>query len=278
MFNRNFFKKDEGHLAKTRKEQYGYILRNNISTLFSANIITFLFMIPLVLTYFYFAIGYHNLHKVNTTEANKYFTLFVLTGGFILLSTFLFNIGLIGLNSVIKQLVFESSSKISTFFKGIKSNFFDSLGFNFFYSLVFGLLFINLGFYLYVEYNPIFKLIILIVNCLIAFTLLLGKGYLNFEIVTFKNKTLIYIRNSIYLFYKNLPYSLIELVLILFPFLAFAFIPFSFAFIPLGFLATAYLGFYSLTTFMLSISVYERLFNKDEIKDIYHKGLEDINL
>ena len=88
MFNRNFFKKDEGHLAKTRKEQYGYILRNNISTLFSVNIITFLFMIPLVLTYFYFAIGYHNLHKVDTTETNKYFTLFVLTGGFTFLSTF----------------------------------------------------------------------------------------------------------------------------------------------------------------------------------------------
>lgn len=278
MFNRNFFKKDEGHLAKTRKEQYGYILRNNISTLFSVNIITFLFMIPLVLTYFYFAIGYHNLHKINTTEANKYFTLFVLTGGFTFLSTFLFNIGLIGLNSVIKQLVFESSSKMSTFFKGIKSNFFDSLGFNFIYSLVFGLLFINLGFYLYIEYNPVFKLIILIINCLIAFTLLIGKGYLNFEIVTFKNRTSIYIRNSIYLFYKNLPYSLIELVLILFPFLAFAFIPFSFAFIPLGVLATAYLSFYSLTTFMLSISVYERIFNKDEIKEIYHKGLEDINL
>ena len=278
MFNRNFFKKDEGHLAKTRKEQYGYILRNNISTLFSVNIITFLFMIPLVLTYFYFAIGYHNLHKVDTTETNKYFTLFVLTGGFTFLSTFFFNIGLIGLNSVIKQLVFESSSKISTFFKGIKSNFLDSLGFNFIYSLVFGLLFINLGFYLYIEYNPIFKLIILIINCLIAFTLILGKGYLNFEIVTFKNKTSIYIRNSIYLFYKNLPYSLIELFLILFPFLAFAFIPFSFAFIPLGVLSTAYLSFYSLTTFMLSISVYERIFNKDEIKEIYHKGLEDINL
>ena len=126
--------------------------------------------------------------------------------------------------------------------------------------------------------NVIFKLIILIINISICFLFIIGKGYINFEIVVFKNKTSFYIRNSVYLFYKNLPMSLIELLLILVPFITIAFIPINFVFIPVGILATCYLSFSAHSNFMISIIAFEKLFTQEQIPEIYHKGLEQINL
>lgn len=273
-----FFKKDEGHLAKTRKEQYGYIFRNNISTLFVSNVLTFFFSLPLILVFVFLAIGFHQLGLRENSTTFQYYSLFLVSGGFTLLTVFLLNIGLLGQYSVIKGLVFDSSAKFVTFFKGIKTNFKDTLLLNIVYSVVFALLVINVGTFLYANLNATFKLVALIINIFICLTLIIGKGYINFEMVVFKNKTSIYIRNGVYLFYKNLPMSFVELLIIVIPFITTAFVPISYVFIPVGFLATCYLSFAALSNFMISIVAYEKLFTKEQIPEIYHKGLEQINL
>lgn len=273
-----FYKKDNGHLAKTRKEQFGYVLRNNISTLFITNVMMFLFTLPLIMTFIFFSINFHQLTLNANASSSQFFSIFLISGGFSLLSIFMMNIGLLGQYSVIKELIFNSSSKLISFFKGIKSNFKDAFFLILIYSIVYSLLFINVGFFLYIEMNVIFKLIILIINISICFLFIIGKGYINFEIVVFKNKTSFYIRNSVYLFYKNLPMSLIELLLILVPFITIAFIPINFVFIPVGILATCYLSFSAHSNFMISIIAFEKLFTQEQIPEIYHKGLEQINL
>lgn len=273
-----FFRKDNGHLAKTRKEQYGYIIRNNIPTLFVSNILMFVFTIPLIATFLIFSIAFHQLTIREGSTTAQFYSIFLIAGAATLISVFIFNIGLLGQYFIIKELVFLSSSKLVSFFKGIKKNFKDTVFVNLIYSIVFALLVINVGTFLYVDMNGVFKLVILIINISICLLFIIGKGYINFEMVVFKNKASFYIRNGIYLFYKNLPMSLVELLLILVPFAAIGFVPISFCFIPLGIIATFYLSFCALSNFMISIMAYERLFNAEQIPEIYHKGLEDINL
>lgn len=273
-----FFKKDIGHLARTRKEQYGYILRNNISTLFVTNVITFLFTLPIIMVFIFFSINYHQLNLRGEATASQFFSIFLFSGLLAIPSIFILNLGIVGQYSVNKELVFNSTSKLSSFFKGIKSNFKDTFLLILIYSLIYSLLFINVGYFLYIEMNAVFKLIILIIHIFICFLFIIGKGYINFEMVVFKNRTSFYIRNGIYLFYKNLPMSLVELILIIIPFIAIAFVPINFVFIPAGLLATCFLSFSAHSNFMISIIAFEKLFTPEQIPEIYHKGLEHINL
>lgn len=272
------FRKDNGHLARTRKEQFGYILRNNISTLFVSNVLMFLFTLPLIMTFVFFSISFHQLSLRSDATSSEFFSIFLISGGFSLLSIFILNLGLIGEYTVMKELVFNSSSKFVSFFKGIKSNFKDTFVLILIYSVVYSLLFINVGVFLYIQMNAVFKLIVLIINIFVCFLFILGKGYINFEMVVFKNRTSFYIRNGIYLFYKNLPMSLVELLLVIVPFITIAFTPINFVFIPVGILATCYLSFSAHSNFMISIIAFEKLFTQEQIPEIYHKGLEQINL
>jgi uncharacterized membrane protein YjfL (UPF0719 family) len=54
--------------------------------------------------------------------------------------------------------------------------------------------------------------------------------------------------------------------------------PISLFFIPLGVLATFYISLSSLICFIIQLYIYERVVPKENISEIYHKGLEDINL
>ncbi|MCQ2793460.1 MAG: hypothetical protein MJ221_03500 [Bacilli bacterium] len=272
------FKKDKGHLARTRKEQFGYVIRNNIPTLFMSNVLMFLFSFPLILTFVFFSIAFHQLNIQESPTSGQFYSIFLISGGLTLISVLILNIGLLGQYSVIKELVFLSSSKFVSFFKGIKNNFKDTIFVNLIFSLMFALLVINVGTFLYASLDGVFKLVILIINISVCLVLLIGKGYINFEMVVFKNRASIYIRNGIYLFYKNLPMSLVELLLVIIPFIAVAFVPIQFCFIPIGIIATCYLSFSAFSNFMISITVYERLFTPEQIPEIYHKGLEKINL
>lgn len=270
--------KDEGHLARSRKEQFGYVIRNNTSMLFLSNFLCFLFCIPLIVDIIFSLIVYRNMLADPNITNNRLFSIFLICGLAAIPSIIIMGFGLSGLYSILKQIVFESTTHISEFFKGIKSNFKSYFFLHLIFGIVVGILIINIGVYFYISMNEILKLIIMIVNILLLFTLFLAKGFNNFEAVTFNNPALVYIRNGIYLFYKRLPYSLIILLLMAVPVIAILFVPVQYVAIPLGIIATFYISFSSLATFLISVSSFEVLFEPEQIKEIYHKGLEDINL
>ena len=80
------------------------------------------------------------------------------------------------------------------------------------------------------------------------------------------------------MFYRSLPLSLINLLLVVLPTVLILFVPIKVFFIPLGILGTCYLSVSSLLTYIICISSYEKYIPKDKIEGINHKGLEDINL
>ena len=80
------------------------------------------------------------------------------------------------------------------------------------------------------------------------------------------------------MFYKAFPLSLINLLLTITPIVLIFFIPISVFYIPLGMLATFYISLSCLIHFIICLYSYEKIIPSDQIAEIYHKGLEDINL
>ena len=185
---------------------------------------------------------------------------------------------MMGLMNTIKQLVFESTSKFVSFFIGIKRNFKSFYPMYLLLSIAVGLLVINFGYNLYTPGEQILKAILIGANVLIVLTLLIAIPFYHFEAATFNNYFLAYLRNSVYLFYKAFPLSLINLLLTIIPIVLIFFIPINVFYIPLGMLATFYISLSGLIQFIICLSTYEKIVPKDQIKEIYHKGLEDVNL
>lgn len=270
--------KDEGHLAHSRKEQFGYIIRNNTATLFFSNFIAFAFFIPLIVDIILSLIVYRNMLANADITANQLFSVFLICGLVSIPAVIIMGLGLSGLYNVIKGLVFDSTAKISSFFQGIKSNFRSYFFIHLIFGILIGTLIINIGVFFYIPIGDVAKIIIMIINTLLLFTLIIGKSFNNFEAVVFNNSTYAYLRNGVYLFYKRLPMSLVSLLILLVPVVLILFVPVQWVVFPLGILATFYLSFGALAIFLISLHSFEILFEPEQIKEIYHKGLEDINL
>lgn len=271
-------KSDVGRLPLTRKQQVWYLLKNEVGILFLINFTTFLFVIPLILVFVFFVSTFHHFNLDTSKQAGDFFNLFLMYGLLAIPSTTFISIGYTGLYSVIKQLVFESTSHYSMYFKGIKRNIKPFLGYFLILGILLGLFIINLGYHLYIDGNIVVKSILLGANILLLLTVLIAQPIVLFEGVTFSNYLLNHLRNGVYLFYKGFPLSLLSLLLTLLPIVLICFIPISVFFIPLGMLVTFYISLAALINFIVSIYIYEKVVDKDSIKEIYHKGLEDINL
>lgn len=188
------------------------------------------------------------------------------------------SVGLCGQYSVIKTLVFESTCKFKQYFIGIARNYKHFFGVYLLLAIISGLFVINFGYTFYLEGNTSFKPILFGINALLLLSIFISLPICNFETLTFKNYLPSYIRNGLYLFYKCFPLTLINLLLVIFPILLVFFIPIKLFFIPLGILATFYLSISSLIIYIISLYIFEKVVPQEDIKEIYHKGLEDINL
>lgn len=268
----------KGRLPLSRKEQIWYLLTNEVGLLFLTNVTTFLFVIPLILVFFFGVTTFHS-YNLNASSTNTdFFNIFLMYGLLSIPATFVLCIGKLGLNGVIKQLVFESTSKYSRYFISIKDNFKSYYPYYLLLSLLVGLLVINFGYHLYIEGDTAFKTILLGINILLVLTTLIASPFYHFEAITFNNYFLLYLRNSIYMFYKAFPLSLINLLLTIAPIVLIFFIPISVFYIPLGMLATFYISLSCLIHFIICLYSYEKIIPSNQIAEIYHKGLEDINL
>lgn len=271
-------KNNKDRLPLTRKEQIWYLIKNETWILFLINFFVFLFLIPVILIFFFGVSTFHSY----TLSANKtnldFFNVFLMYGLLLIPALFILCIGFAGLMYVIKQLAFESTTKFVSFFIGIKKNFSSFFPMYLLLSIACGMLVINFGYNLYIEGNQVLKAILIGANVLLVLTLLIAIPFYHFEACVFNNYFLAYLRNSVYLFYKAFPLSLINLLLTILPIVLIFFIPISVFYIPLGMLATFYISLSGLIQFIICLYTYEKIVPKDQIKEIYHKGLEDVNL
>ena len=273
------FKKDnDGRLPLTRKEQIWYLIKGELGVLFLSNIATFSFTLPLIFIFLFCSITFRQYTLDSSKTMSDYFNLFLMYGLLAIPGVLLLGVGRCGLTSVIKQMVFESSAKFSTFFLGFKKNFKPFFSAYLLLGILVGALVVNFGYLRYIEGNMTFKGILFGANCLLLFTLILSLPNIEFEGVTFNNYLFAYYRNGLYMFYKSFPISLLNLLLYITPIVLIFFVPIKVFFIPLGILATFYIALSSLISFIISIYSYERFIPQEQISEIYHKGLEDINL
>ena len=276
--NNNILKEKDGRLPLTRKEQIWYLIKNELGVLFLSNVVTFLFTLPLILVFVFGSITFHQYTLETSKTMGDYFNLFLMYGFLLIPTVLIMGIGRCGLTSVIKQMVFESSAKFSTFFTGFKNNF---KAFFFTYlalGILSGALVVNFGYLRYVEGNMVFKGILFGANCLLLFTLILSLPNIEFEGVTFNNYLFAYYRNSLYMFYKSFPFSLLTLLLYVTPIVLVCFVPIKVFFIPLCILATFYIALSSLISFIICLYSYENIIPQEQLEGVYHVGLEDINL
>lgn len=276
MSNKN--KEKDGRLPLTRKEQVWYLIKSELGVLFLTNIVSFLFTLPLILVFLFGSITFHQYTLDASKTMGDYFNLFLMYGLLVIPTSLIMGLGRCGLTSVIKQMVFESSAKFSTFFVGFKKNFKAFFTAYLLLGVLAGALVVNFGYLRYIEGNMTFKGILFGANCLLLFTLILSLPNIEFEGVTFNNYLFAYYRNGLYMFYRNFPASLLNLLLYITPIVLIFFVPIKVFFIPLGILATFYIALSSLISFILSIQAYEKYVPKEQLEGIYHKGLEDINL
>ena len=218
-------KNNKDRLPLTRKEQIWYLIKNETWILFLVNFLVFLFLVPAILVFF-FGVSTFHVYTLASDKTNlDFFNIFLMYGLLLIPALFIFCIGFAGLTHVIKQLVFESTSKFVSFFIGIKNNF---KSFSLMYlllSISCGLLVINFGYNLYIEGNQVLKAIFIGANVLLVLTLIIAIPFYHFEACTFNNYFLAYLRNSVYLFYKAFPLSLINLLLTILPIVLIFFIP-----------------------------------------------------
>lgn len=268
----------DGRLPLTRKEQAWYLIKSELGVLFLSNVITFLFALPLILLFLFGSITFHQYTLESSKTMGDYFNLFLMYGLLVIPATLILGIGRCGLNSVIKQMVFKSSAKFSSYFIGLKTNFKAFFTSYLLLGILTGALVVNFGYLRYVEGNATFKGIIFGANCLLLFTLILSLPNIEFEGATFNNYLFAYYRNGLYMFYRNFPISILNLLLYITPIVLVFFVPIKVFFIPLGILATFYFALAGLVSFLICTHSYEKYIPKEQLGSIYHEGLEDVNL
>ena len=257
-----------GRLPITRKEQVWFLLKGEIGILFLSNFLTFLTLIPLLLVFFFGVSTFHQ-YNLDTSKNNiDFFNIFLMYGLLLIPAILLFSIGLSGLFSVVKKLTFESTCKIKEYFIGIFKNYRHCFFFYLLLSIISGLFVINFGYTFYLEGDPTFKCILFGVNALLLLSVIIASPIASFEMMTFKNYTVSYIRNGLYLFYKCFPLTLINLLLVVLPIVLVCFIPIKVFFIPLGMFATFYLSLSSLIIYILSLYIFEKVVPSKDIEDI----------
>lgn len=269
-------RKELGRLPLTRKEEFKVLLFGEPLLLFVCGFLAFLFLAPLLADFIVGMLFYRRALAIDGF-GNSPLNIFLIFGGIALPCIFIFELGQVGLMSVIKKLTIESSSKVSQFFKGIAANFKSFWLYGIIVSLLSSLLIINVGVFTYADFNQTLSLVLLVINIVLLLILLIYRPYIMFEIVTFNNSILRTLHNARFLFIKKPGYAFLNLLTYSLPIIALILFPINFLFIPISILCVGYLSFTNLISYLTNIAVFENNVDQSEIPDIYHAGLEDSN-
>ena len=137
------------------------------------------------------------------------------------------------------------------------------------------LLFLNYGSYLYLSINPVFKLIAFIVTIILFSLFILIKPFYLMQMMNFENDTISIIKNSFTIMFSKLFLNAamnilsFSLYITLFFFTGVFNIIFTIIIIVFGG------AFSTLINYLNAVSVIEKVVDKENIKELYKKGLKN---
>lgn len=262
-------------LPPNRFLQFFYIIKENFLLLFYCSITYFVFILPLIYCLLSSYLNYTTLLNSDSPDSTKLFNLIFTCGVLLIPCILLSSIGEIGIYGIIKKLVYDEACLYKDFFKTIKIYFKKGIVIYVLIAIFTFLLFLNYGSYLYLSINPIFKLIAFIVTIILFSLFMLIKPFYLMQVMNFENDTLSTIKNSFTIMFSKLFLNIAmnvlscSLYITLFFFTGVFNIIFTIIIIVFGG------AFSTLINYLNTISVIEKVVDKENLKELYKKGLKE---
>ncbi len=271
IFKKIIFGSDEPEeLPESRFKQFFWVIKENYGKLFLFNVFTFIFAIPLVITFIIMSYG-----MSQTDDLSLIFRYYFFFGLLLIPSIVFFGIGLSGLFYSIRKMIWVEEINIKTYFLGIKNNY-----------KRFILIFLGLGISLEINLIDVFYYTNLSILSPIINYLLIGLGITQFVVILMMSlyqmglevrySTTIkqMIKNSFKLSVANLFKNIIFFTIGLIPFVSIVFIP--------GVIQIIIISidlFIGIALFVLIISeylcyVFDKEINNSLYPEYYLKGLK----
>lgn len=260
---------------ESRGKQFFYIVKHNWLTIFYVSLLYFVALFPLCFLLGLAYIRYSNLLASGTGTSKQLFLtlLFAVAVSF---PCFLFlSVGAAGTYGYFGEAMKTNDEAFSTFWRSIKKNWLPFMLLYLAEGLLFALALLNYGFYLYVSFNAMAKLLFLIVSCILLLLFALAKPYFVIQILFFETSFSSLVKNSLLLPFSRLLHSLSTLFASSLFYVLFLFWPVDYLFI-LVVLFIVFGGAISLLfSLLFNFSSLEKSLPKEQLGKLYHLGLKD---
>lgn len=263
-------------LPKTRKEQFKRLLKDNYMKMVIFSMITFIFIVPLIILFLVMNYNASILLKEENADALSiifssclWFSIYAIPCIAIL------SLGFAGLFSVCKNFVWDEPVSYSSFFIGIKKNYKEFL-FIFYFDYLFFVLFLLTfaRFYYLVNISTILRYTLIFISGFLFFFAFTMSLYMMSSTTRYQSTMKDLLVNSFRLSFKNILINIALTIMVLFLWvIAVIFNPivesivFLIMFIYL-------LSFFALIITSYHASIYDEYVNKDKFPSIYKAGLD----
>ena len=269
-------KKAPDLLPFTRKKQLWFLIKDNPSLLFFVNFTAALFFIPLGFSATWLLVSISTILNQEGVDSLSCFYSVLYPSLCLIPSIVIAGIGMCGLYGVINDLVLRDISKYSHFFSSIKKNWKQFVIYHLIIGLFTGLTAINFGVYFFLDFAPLFKLVLLVLTIVLLTLFFFIKPFVLFQATLFSNNLPQIIKNSIGFSLRRFLYNLLCFFFGIVMYVLIFFLPGDFLrIIPTVLIATIWLMFTTLVNYLVCIDTLEKCLPREETTEFYHKGLEE---
>lgn len=275
LFNKLMFGNDKIKLPETRFKQFFYIFKENLLLLFYTGLFSFLFLAPTIYIILSTYTRYYKLITSESINSSEIMQLLLSCGILLIFSISFLGIGISGIYNIIIKLAFNEGARFKDYFIGIKQNILKFLIIYFIEGVLIFFLLLNYGAYYFLPINKYMKLFALIISTLFLLIYMLVKPFILVQLMVFKNNKIQLIKNSFLLMISKLIPALFIFIITNFLYallLIFIGAPLIITMILIIMFQNVYS---SLINVLFVINTYEGLIDKNDYKEIYHKGLKD---
>lgn len=261
-------------LPPNRFLQFFYLIKENFLLLFYTSITYFIFNLPLIYILISTFIKYRNLLE-NSATSNELFSTLLSASLLIIPAMLILSIATTGMHYIIKKISYNEATLYKDFFLGIKENILDLAPLYIADAIFSAMIIINYAIYLYLDINPIVKLIALIISMIIFILIKLIKPFYMAQNLIFENNKIQQIKNSITFatvkLIRNIGILLLSNLLIILILL----LPEKLRVVAMVISIILGGAYNLLISHLNSLYIIEKYINKDNYQEIYHKGLID---
>lgn len=261
-------------LPPNRFLQFFYLIKENFLLLFYSSLTYFVFLLPLIYILISSYMNYSSLINQENIDSQTLLSSIFASASLLIPCILLLSIGDTGMHYVIKKIAYNEGCLYKDFFIGIKKYFKKIFLYYVLISVFLFLVIINYGCYYFVEdLNPIFKLVVFVICCILFAFSILAKPYFILQKMIFNNTNIQTMKNSLVLAVAKLIPNLLFLLLSSVLYLTLFF--FKNYLLALNIVILIIFGgaYSTLITVLNSIDKLEKSIDPNEYKEIYHKGL-----